>query len=351
MDEARFRSLISGQTRGVPAAILRAALHGLSLPYSAAVRARNAAYDTRIKRSHTPPVPVISVGNITAGGTGKTPVVAYLSRWFSERQIRVVLLSRGYRSLNGEENDEKRVLDRLCPGVPHIQHRDRVASAARAINECDARLLILDDGFQHRRLARTLDIVLIDVSCPFGYGSLLPRGLLREPVSSLRRADLVVLTRVGQCDELALKSLRDTITRVRHNDRIVETCFAPAGLVNASRQTTGLDDMRERRIAAFCGIGNPQAFQQTLASARLELVAFHAFPDHHHYGEADLDQLVDMSARSGADALVTTLKDLVKINHDRLGDYSLWAAGIETQIVSGDVYLQDELDQVLRGVN
>ncbi|MGE0376761.1 MAG: tetraacyldisaccharide 4'-kinase, partial [Planctomycetaceae bacterium] len=196
MNESHFLDLISGRRRGVVAAMLRGALT-LGIPaYGAAVRARNCLYDMGLRRIHDAGIPVVSVGNLTTGGTGKTPVVAWAAEWFRSHDVRPCLVSRGYRLLEAGGNDEQRVLAQLCPQVPHVQNRDRVAAARIAVRLHDADVVILDDGFQHRRLARDLDIVLIDTTNPWGYGHLLPRGLLRELPSALRRADLVVLTRV-----------------------------------------------------------------------------------------------------------------------------------------------------------
>src|SRR5262249_43603746 len=152
-------------------------LWALSLVYGAAIRLRNLCYDRGWRRSYRAPIPVISVGNLTVGGTGKTPCVEYVARYYRERNLRVAILSRGYGSSDGP-NDEARVLEENLPDVPHLQGADRVALAEIAVEELDSELLILDDGFQHRRLARDLDMVLIDATQPWGHDFLLPRGLL-----------------------------------------------------------------------------------------------------------------------------------------------------------------------------
>src|SRR5262249_5942270 len=146
---------------------------------------------------HRAPVPVVSVGNLTVGGTGKTPCVEYVARFYRQLDRRAAILSRGYGSAGGH-NDEALLLEENLPDVPHLQGADRVALAAAAVEELESEVLILDDGFQHRRLVRDLDVVLVDASNPWGYGYLLPRGLLREPKSSLRRASVVLLTRCDQ---------------------------------------------------------------------------------------------------------------------------------------------------------
>src|SRR5262249_14336937 len=155
--------------------------------YGLAVRLRNLCYHLGWKRSYRAPVPVVSVGNLTVGGTGKTPCVEYVARYYREHDLRVAILSRGYGGSSrpptpsSGRNDEARVLEENLPDVPHLQGADRVALATVAVEELDSEVLVLDDGFQHRRLARNLDVVLVDTTVPWGYGYLLPRGLLREP--------------------------------------------------------------------------------------------------------------------------------------------------------------------------
>ena len=164
--------------------------------------ARNTAYDRGWKSVHRAAVPVISVGNITLGGTGKTPMVEWLARWYRRRDVRVALISRGYGHAGGI-NDEGLVLEENLPDVPHLQDPDRVRLADIAVAELETELIILDDGFQHRRLARDLDLVMLDALDPFGLGRLFPRGLLREPVSSLRRASAVILSRADLLEPAA----------------------------------------------------------------------------------------------------------------------------------------------------
>ncbi len=192
-----YLRLISGAARGPMPTLERLALRAASLPYGLAVRLRNAAYRLGWLSSRRVGVPVVSVGNLTAGGTGKTPCVAYVARYYRRLDRCVAILSRGYGGAGGR-NDEALVLEEELPDVPHLQGADRVALAATAIEELESEVLVLDDGFQHRRLARDLDLVLVDATEPWGHGYLLPRGLLREPASALRRAGVVLLTRCDQ---------------------------------------------------------------------------------------------------------------------------------------------------------
>lgn len=349
MDEAVFRSVISGEKRGIEAAINRGFLSACSLGYGAAVRIRNRAFDVGLKRSRNAQVPVISVGNITAGGTGKTPMVAWLVQQLQEHGLRPVILSRGYRSLPGEANDEKLVLDQLCPGVPHLQNPDRVESSRMAVEEQEAQVLVLDDGFQHRRLARDLDVVLIDALNPFGYGYLLPRGLLREPLNGLKRADLIVLTRADQIDDDAKRQIIDRIARIRGAADHAEVAFAPECLTNATGETADLNALTGQPVTAFCGIGNPAAFARTVENCGLQLADGDplAYPDHYHYRSGDLTHIANLAGEQQTSAIVTTQKDLVKIKRDELGGVPLWAIRIGAKILAGAELIDEQLARVV----
>lgn len=347
MDEAGFLDLISGRKRGLVPGILRGGLKGLSCFYGGVIRLRNCAFDLGIKRVHKASVPVVSVGNLTTGGTGKTPCVAWLARWFREKDIRVSLLSRGYRSLPGEMNDEKLVLDQLCPDVPHVQNPNRVAGASIACREHAAQVLILDDGFQHRRLGRDLDLVLIDTLNPWGYGSLLPRGLLREPVASLQRADLVVLTRADQCTAKEKEEILKRIQHVRGERACVEVGYPPECLMNSEGEQTELSSLAGKQVFAFCGIGNPEAFHQSLSGLGYEVGSFQAFPDHHHFSDRELDEIGEQARQSGVSAILVTQKDLVKINKTELGGVPLWAVRIGARILSGGDLLEARLQGLM----
>ena len=326
MDGAGYHDIISGRRRGPAAAFARAALAAATPAYRLGL-----TLDRLRKRPRRLDTPVISVGNLTCGGTGKTPVVAWLARRLQRQGLRPGLLSRGYR---GDEagNDEKRVLDALCPGVPHVQQADRLAAGRSLEGDCD--VLILDDGFQHRRLARDADVVLIDALRPWGHGHLLPRGLLREPPSALRRASLVVVTRVDLISASDRQTLEWTIGRF--TDAPVATGrFAPTRLVTADGTRVRPRDLSAVRALAFCGLGNPAGFAATLGQFGLSVPpeTVRAFPDHHAYTPADLGRLGQWAAAEGADLLVTTRKDLVKIPDARLGGVPVLALDIEFEPV------------------
>jgi tetraacyldisaccharide 4'-kinase len=347
MDEHTFQDILSGKRRGIAPALLRGALSIASLGYGTAIAVRGIAFDSGWRRIHQAPVPVISVGNLTTGGTGKTPFVAWLIQELRRRGRQPGLLSRGYHSLSEGANDEARVIERLCPGVPHVQNPDRVAGARELLTFANADILVLDDGFQHRRLHRDLDIVLVDALQPWGYGRLLPRGLLREPPSALRRADVVLITRADQIEPGAIEELRHQIPAIRGARVDGELSFRPTRLVNVAGQSRPLSSVADRRIAAFCGIGNPVGFEQSLRQLGATGPC-RAFPDHHRYTVADWDALEAWRHSLGADVLVTTLKDLVKAppNADHF-----WAVDIEVHWLTGRDRVASRIDALFGEMN
>jgi tetraacyldisaccharide 4'-kinase len=330
-----FNEIVSGRRRGIPAMITRIGLSAASVPYGAAVRVRNRLYDAGWTQQHPAGVPVVSVGNLTLGGTGKTPCVEYLAGFYRDRDVRVAILSRGYGGA-GQPNDEALVLENNLPDVPHLQGADRLALAATAVEELETELLILDDGFQHRRLARDLDVVLVDASQPFGHGRLFPRGLLREPVSSLRRADAVLVTRCDQVSEKDASQLTERIRRLAPDRPVVPTTHGPVAWLQHRQPDRPPGDLRGRAVAAFCGIGNPDAFRRTLGDLGVEPVAFRTFPDHHRYTRTDVDDLRSWARHQPPDAtVVTTQKDLVKLRVDRLAERDLLALRVGLQVRPG----------------
>jgi len=299
--------------------------------------------------------PVVSVGNLTLGGTGKTPMAAFLARIVTEMGGRPVIVSRGYGAASGAPNEEAMELARLCPGVPCVQNRDRW----QAIHDwmwrhpCD--LAILDDGFQHRRLARDLDIVLVDAIQPFGHGHVLPRGLLREPPSALRRADLVVITRaelVGPQEMDALKGRLHGL--VRGGVPILVAQHQPSALVRADGSREAPESLRGETVAAACGIGNPEAFRATLERLGARVEKWDVFPDHHAYSPTDVERLLSAARSAGLKRLVTTVKDYVKwepLIADRSERPAVDIVALEIRLatVEGDEELRAAVQALLPG--
>jgi tetraacyldisaccharide 4'-kinase len=294
----------------------------LSVLYGVAVRLRTRYYDRHPAAARSAGVPVISVGNLTVGGTGKTPLVTWLAGRLLERGLPVAVVSRGYGGTAGRGpllvsvghgpvvsaaacGDEPFLLATRLPGALVIVGADRVAAARLAASR-GARAVVLDDGFQHRRLARDLDLVLLEASRPLAAERLLPAGVLREPPSSLRRADVVVATRCRVSSDL------------QRFERDVRALNPRALVIGSVTRFRGFADARGRpapppRLAlAFCAIGNPAAFREDLAAQGVRLVGFHAFRDHHRYTSGELARLWAEAGRSGAE-LVTTEKDLARL--------------------------------------
>lgn len=344
-----YDTLVSGERRGCWPALLRGGLRAASGPYSGAMQLRNWLYDHGWKHSYRAAVPVISVGNLTVGGTGKTPCVEYVAKRLRERDLRVAILSRGYGGYGemGGRNDEALVLEENLPDVPHLQGPDRVALARIAVEELDSQVLLLDDGFQHRRLARDLDVVLVDATNPWGYGHLLPRGLLREGPRSLRRAHLVLLTRCDQVTTETVAEIRAALQRYAPRVPLAEAMHRAVDCINAEGAVTPLAALTQQPIVAFCGIGNPEAFRRTLLALGASIVAFRAFPDHHAYSRSNVDELRDWVRQSGAARMiVTTQKDLVKLRVARLGERELWALRVQLHVREGGTELDDRLTRV-----
>ncbi len=307
------------------------------------MRLRNWRYDTARTEIAQVDVPVVSVGNPTLGGTGKTPMVVWLARWFRDRGVRVSLISRGYGAEANRRNDEALELEHQLPDVPHLLDRDRAAAARIAVEELETQLILLDDGFQHRRLHRDLDIVLLDAIDPFGAGHVFPRGLLREPLAGLERADAIGLSRADALDDQQRAAIRQQVAHFAPQAAWFEATHAPHGLLAASGRTTPLDSLRNLRVAAFCGIGNPAGFRLTLSRLGCELIDLREFPDHHPYSREDVRELTNWTNSLDVALVLTTHKDLVKLELDQLGRRPLWAVAVGLEIVSG----QDALESLL----
>jgi len=317
--------------------------------YGGGVRLRNRHYD-RPGASWKGPLPVISVGNLTVGGTGKTPLVAWLARTILSMGLRPAIVSRGYGGTAGKgpllvsegrgplcparvSGDEPNLLARYLDGVTIVVGSDRCAGT-RAAARAGSDAVILDDGFQHRRLARDLDIVLLDASSPFGNHRLLPAGLLREPVSGLGRADVVVVTRSRPDEDL---------TGV---ESVVRGHNPTAPVLRAGHKRIGFFDARGASVPApvrgvvFCGIGNPAIFRSDLESCGIEVVEFMARRDHHPHTTDEIENLHALAVKHGA-SLITTEKDMVRLPGDATSfvDPAPVALRIETEIYDPDPLL------------
>jgi tetraacyldisaccharide 4'-kinase len=366
MDQQQLMDILSGQARGLWPATLRLLLTAAELHYSPAMRLRRWAYRRRLLPSFNAGVPVISVGNLTTGGTGKTPMTAWLARHLRQLGRRPAVLMRGYKARQDGHSDEAIMLrlelgrpPGLAPSaalatlssaipseVPVYPNPNRRAAAKEAV-AAGADVLILDDGFQHLRLRRDLDIVLIDATNPFGFGRVLPRGLLREPLAALKDADALVITRSEQAEAKAIADLRGRLIRLAPHATFHTAAHRPTRLLDQAGAPRALTELAGKKVLAFCGLGNPQSFFETLKGLGTELVATETFPDHAAYGPRELGQLDRRAAQSGTELLVTTQKDAVKIHTGWLSR-PLWKLVIEMKVTQGREELLTRIEGVLR---
>jgi tetraacyldisaccharide 4'-kinase len=278
------------------------------------------------------------VGNLTVGGTGKTPLVRTLARWLIRRGYRPAVLSRGYGGRGGNgRNDEAEELDRLLPEVLHRQGADRYRLAIEALGRTPPPdCLVLDDALQHRSLHQDLQIACIDATAPFGYGHLLPRGLLREPLDRMKRVSCVCLTRVDCVGEDELRVLRDRLA-ARTDAPLVESRHLPVRLHPLwNAPALPWQEAPRRRWHLACGIGNPEGFLRSVKGHGVTVSGESRFPDHHRYVQADLDAVRDRAQAAGSDAVLVTLKDAVKLERlEAPGGVPWYALEAELTVTKG----------------
>ena len=333
-------------------------LYPLSKIYGFVVKTRIFFYKRDFLKTVRLPVPVISVGNITVGGTGKTPIVEYISRYLQKKGKRVAILSRGYAATIKQENssfvnhvcnDEYLLFQENIPDIPNLLNKDRVKSGREAISHFQAEYLVLDDGFQHLRLARNLDIVTIDALNPFGYEHIVPRGMLREPLESLKRADMIMLTHVDQCNQDKITVMINRLRGIVGQIPIVETVHKLMCLESSKGgETMDVTWLQGKKVFAFCAIGNPASFRKSIECLGGELLGFRVFPDHHVYTPSELKALNAEAQRVRPDAIIVTQKDKVKMkNGNMLWNFSLWTLKMEICIVKGCEVFENKINAML----
>ena len=318
--------------------LLRLMLLPLNPLYRGAVALRAAAYDRQWLRQRRLDVPVISVGNLTFGGTGKTPMVVALVRDLIHRGRKPAVLTRGYRRNTdhqlvlvgpdprqtvAEAGDEPLEMARRLPGVPVVVDADRSRAGVEA-QRLGADVVVLDDGFQHLQLARDLDLVLLDAGDPWGGGRLPPLGRLREPMSALARADAVVVTKVPADHEPTVAAIAEQVRGLRPGIPVVAARTRITRIRQPDRGWSEPEVLAGAPVFAFAGLGRPQGFAEVLETAGAEVVGCHWFPDHHVYHSDDLVELAAEAERAGG-TLVTTAKDAVKLDDDA----PVWVVEVE----------------------
>lgn len=353
----------SGRLRTPLATVLRYALVPISLIFRTLVALRNFLYRCGASSTRRSSDKVISVGNITTGGTGKTPVTLMLASWLKSRNLPFAVLSRGYQSSSEKSGlvfnssvpvsdnvvgDEVALLARKLPNTWFGIGRDRMRNI-KALNEKqDIGIFLLDDGFQHRQLFRDLDIVLLDASNPFGNDWLLPAGKLREPVSSLNRADFVLITRAESRTPAELAVLKEKLRKFVDVQRILDIKTTISRLYDfATGKPVELNWLSQRKCAAFCGIGNPDSFTQLLRANGITVNQSIVFDDHHCYSEADLVILRRMLTDGSGDLLLTTEKDAVKLPPGVFARGSCAVVEISVAFAEGDDIFWGKFAEVL----
>lgn len=322
-----------------------ACLAPLSWLASAVVRGRNWAFDRGIRKSQEPPLPVISVGNITLGGTNKTPFVEMVTKGLLSRGLNPGIVSRGYggstedpvvfrsgRARRDKVGDEPLLLSNRLPSVFVAVSRDRLGDI-KALRSKGVQVVVADDAFQHRKLGRDVDIVLVDAACPFGNGRLAPGGILREPLSSLKRAHMVVITKVDQVSAKALGDLEARLLRLVPRSRLFRSCIRiKKWALWDGRTFREIPRPQGQKVVAFSAIGSPQSFMESLKEQQVSVVEEIRFKDHHRYGPHDLTSVVDMFGSTGADGVVCTEKDVYNLPPLWIPPFPLMVPFLETEV-------------------
>lgn len=346
--------IATGERKDWVAKLVIIPLFVLSLIYGAAVEIILFGYKTGLLRRQKLNVPVISIGNLTLGGVGKTPMVIFVARMLKIKKTKLVILTRGYmpkkeQALASQEthlSDEAEVLRQVLDGVPVVVNPDRYQGGLEAIEKYAPDVILLDDGFQHWKLFRDLDIVLVDSVNPFGNRCLLPCGILREGISSLHRAGIVVLTKT---DRAEVGELKEKVKQINPNALIVETVHRPMSLTNIFSKSFVQIAKLNQAVVAFCGLGDPKSFRATLASLGTDVKEFIPFADHHYYSLQDMDNLKDKCVALGLRVLVTTQKDAVKLTEfkDFWQGFEIFSLNIEIDVTEGQHEFVDRISHLL----
>jgi tetraacyldisaccharide 4'-kinase len=320
-----------------------------AVAYRAVVGLRNALYDSGRLGVQRLPCLVISIGNLTVGGTGKSPLTSCIASLLRESGYRVGVVSRGYRRKAAVDpllvsdgralladarsaGDEPYLIARDNPAVPVAVGADRARAARLLLRAVSPEVIVLDDAFQHRRLARDLDLLLVDRHDPWGNGKMLPRGPLREPLASITRAHAVILTRSdGQCPS----SLASALERFNPGAALFHCTMEPRAFVRPDGETIGLAALKGFSAYAFSGIARPERFEADLRALGVRLAGSRRFPDHHAFRPRDMEQVAAEARRAGAEVLVTTEKDLVRIGEAPDSSLPLYALAIRVSFPPG----------------
>jgi tetraacyldisaccharide 4'-kinase len=348
--------------RGVPPAA-RLGLGAVALGYRGLLGLRDLLYGTGVLKSRRLPCPVIAIGNLALGGTGKTPAVELAVQTLKQAGIEPAIVSRGYgRNSSGIQvvsdrqslrldprasGDEPFLLARRLPGVPVVVGENRFLAGQLCLERFRVKALVLDDAFQHRTLQKDLEVVLLNGRAPWGSGRLFPLGVLREPLAALRRAHMVVVTRSPDAD--TFEKIVTVVRRHNETSPVVRGEYEPVECweIHASG-SVGPEALGGRRLAAFAGIAHPQDFHRTAEQVGVTVTHFTEFPDHYWYREEDVAHLTREARRSGAEGLVTTEKDWVRLSTLAPPSLPLWVLRIRLALGAGFDRFRSVLMQAAR---
>ena len=346
-------SIISDRRKGFAVPAVKAALLVLSLFFLIAVKIRGYLYKLGILRCFHLSSKVISVGNITLGGVGKTPIVRMIAEYIQGQDKKPAVLLRGYMKDKEEgiiPSDEAMLLESSLRDVPVAVGKDRVKGAKKILDNSRPYVFWLDDGFQHWRIYRDLDIVAIDATNPFGNGYLLPRGILREPFGSLARADVFIITK---CDfgRKNIAKIRTVLTEKSPNAAIVETVHSPEYFLSLyENENIELSFIKGKTVCLFCGIGDPVSFNKTVITLGAQVEKHFFFSDHHWYAEKDIEKIVSCCLENNIFYVVTTKKDAVKLEPFKrvVGDkIRVLVLEIKIKILSGESSFSERINNIL----
>lgn len=354
---------------GKRAGILRFLLLVISIFYLRIVRLRLSLFHNHFLRKHQIGCPIISIGNLTVGGTGKTPVVEKLARDLSERGRKIAILSRGYKSVRRRQSskeknpvrvvseggallldsktagDEPFMLAKNLRGVSVIVEKDRVACGRYAVSKLGCDLLLLDDGLQYLKLHRRFDLVLIDREAPFGNEYLLPRGTLREPPEHLRRATHILITK---CNGSDISELRERIRKHNRTAPILECSHRPVELQDfGTGEILPLEKLQGLRAAALSAIASPESFEGGLRRLGVELELTQSFADHHRYSRRELERFIKRCERRNLTCILTTEKDAVRMPHLLEQSIPIYYLRIEIEILHGKEHWEQLINQII----
>lgn len=358
--ERWWRETVSGQRRGMGATLTRAGLGALSIPYVLGLKANLALYEWGLKPRTRPDLPVASIGNITLGGTGKTTATRRLARDLMALGVTPGIVLRGHRRRSGEPvtvvaegigaaevGDEAAMLARTTPGAPVAvgKRRERVIAELAAQG---AQVALLDDGFQYFRMARAVDLVLIDATVDLERARVFPRGVLREPLGHLRRATHLMITHCDLAPSAQVEALERALARVAPQAPIMRSRHAPTTLyrLDAPDSVEPATALAGRRVVAVSGIGNPAAFEGMLLELGATVVARAAFDDHHAYLPEDWARVRQTLRGRNADLVVVTEKDMVKLPPAPDGLPPVAAIAVDLQITHGEEPWQEMVSRI-----